>query len=346
MNLRNPLWGPVIPNSTSSASLPTSTSNSTSSMGLSQDQMNTIIAETASSAPYLWDFKLFWIIAGLMTLATILLPLIGGSIFRLTVKTFHRNRIYLRPLIALLLLGALAALDYYIPATPYWYLFGFSFGSVAGCTLIHASYTGRDQLIWCGYSIIFAASFTMDELVGPLGNVGLCGYMSLTYLILVWLRPEVQEFVCVRLAQLLQKVMRHLPTTQCKSLGKLRALISDLRARKVMAIIMYYGLAVLLYFYLSKIGSLCFFSIPHFVLSTNRVIRSACTREFLPHWLVYAGIFWLSFILTYKFPVYALTSFLPMAYLFSLWVFLDHNQFFYKQQQQRLSRFFLYRCSV
>ena len=316
MNLRNPLWGPAIPNSTSSASLPSSTPNSTSSTGSSQDQMNTIIAEIASSSPYLWDFKLFWIIAGLMALATILLPVIGGPIFRWTVKTFHRNRIYIRPLSALLLLGALAAMDYFTPATPYWYLFGITFGSVAGYTLVRASYTGRDQLIWCSYSIIFAASFTMDEIVGPLGNVGLCGYFSLTYLILVWLRPEVEEFVGHRLAQLLQK----------RWLGKLRALISDRRAQKVMAIVIYYGLAVLLYFYLSEIGSLCFFSIPHGVLSINRVIRSASTGEFLLYWLIYAGIFWLSFIVTYKFPVCALTSFLPMAYLFPLWIFLDHKR--------------------
>ena len=345
MNLRNPLWGPVIPNSTSSASLPSSTPDSTSSMGLSQDQ-NTIIAEIASSSPYLWDFRLFWIIAGLMTLATILLPVIGGPIFRWTVKTFHRNMVYLRPLIALLLLGALAALDYFIPTTPYWYVFGFSFGSVAGCTLIYASYTGKDQLIWCGYSIIFAASFTMDELVDFLGpDVGLCGYWSLTYLILVWMRREVKELVTHRLAQLLQRVIRHLPTTLCKALGKLRALLPDLRVRKVMAFLLYYGLAVLLYFLLSNIGSLCFFGIPHGVLSINRLIRSACTREYFPYWLIYAGIVWLSFIVTYKFPVYALTSFLPMAYLFPFWVFLDHKRFFYRQQQ-RLSRFFLYRRNV
>ena len=310
-----------------------------------------------------------------MALATILLPVIGGPIFRWTVKTFHRNRIYLRPLAALLLLGAYAALDYYIPSTPYWYLFGFSFGSVAGYTLIRASYTGKDQLLWCAYSVIFAASFTMDEIVGPLGNVGLCGYMSLTYLILVYLRPEVKQFVGHRLAQLPQKekVMKRLPTTLCEWLGRLRALISDRRAQKVMAIIVYYGLAVLLYFYLSKIGSLCFFCIPHFVFSTNRVIRSffdisrepqdvpstnrgfrrllsisqepqdvssisrvircAGTREFLPHWLIYAVIFWLSFTVTFKFPVYALTSFLPMAYLFSFWVFLDHKPFYNRQKQ-------------
>lgn len=327
MNLKNPLWGPVIADSTSSASLPSFTPNSTSSMGSSQDQMNTLIAEIASSSPYLWDFKLFWIIAGIMALATILLPLIGGPIFRWTVKIFHRNRIYLRPISALLLLGALAAMDYFSPDTPYWYLFGISFGSVAGYTLIRASYTGKDELIWCAYSTIFAASFAMDETVGSLGKVGLCGYMSLTYLILVWLRPEVEEFVGHRLAQLLQKVMGHLPTVLRKSLRNLRTLIFDLRARKVMAIILYYGLAVILYFFLSNIGSLCFFSIPHGVFSTNRVIRSACTREFLPYWLIYAGIFWMSFYLTYMFPAIALTSFLPMAYLFSFWVFRDHKRF-------------------
>ena len=320
MNLRNPLWGPVIPNSTSSASLPSSTPSSTSSTGLSQDQMNAIIAETAASSPYLWDFKLFWIIAGIMALATILLPLIGGPILRWTVKTFHRNRIYSRPLSALLLLGAYAAMDYFTPATPYWYIFGISFGSVAVYTMVRASCTGIDEYIWCAYSIIFAASFTMDEIVGPLGNVGLCGYMSLTYLILVWLRPEVEQCVGHRLAQLrrlAQLLKQYLPTSLSGSLP-----------RKVIAIILYYGLAVLLYFYLSKIGSLCFFSIPHFVFSTNRVIRNVCDREsrkFFPYWLIYAGIFWLSFIVTYKFPVYALTSFLPMAYLFSFWVFLGHK---------------------
>ena len=90
--------------------------------------------------------------------------------------------------------------------------------------------------------------------------------MSLTYLILVWLRPEVVEFVGHRLAQLLQK----------RWLGKLHSLTCDRRAQKVMAIIIYYSLAVLLYFSLPKIGSLC---IPHGVFSINRVIRSVYTGD-------------------------------------------------------------------
>ena len=343
MNLSSPIWGPLIPSSTSNPSLASSTPTLNSSLGFSQDQMNAIIAEISSSSPYLWDFKLYWIIVGPTTLATILLPLIAGPVLRWTLKTFHRNRIYLRPLVALLCLGALIALDYFIPPTIYLFLFGISFGSVAGYTLIRASYTARDQLIWCGYSVTFAASFTMDNLIRSLANVGICGYMSLMYLILVWLRPEVEELVGRRLAQLLQKVMRHSPTIQRKTLDKLRALESDLRVRKGIAIIFYYGFALLMFYYLPMWYSLCLFSIPHCVFSTNRLIRSACTRKLLPHWLLYAIIFWLSFAVDYDAPtVYGLTCFFPMGYLFCLWIFLDHKPFFYKQQQ-RLGRFLLNR---
>ena len=345
MNLSTPIWGPVIPNSTSNPSPPGSTPNLTSSMGFSQDQMNAIIAEISSSGPYLWNFKLYWIIVCPTALATILLPLIAGPVLRSTLKTFHRNRIYLRPLVALLFLGAFVALDYFEPPIIYLYLFGASFGSVAGYTLIRASYTGRDQLIWCGYSIIFAASFTMDNLIGSLGNVGICGYMSVTYLILVWLRPEVEELVGRRLSELLQKALRHPPTSQRRTLGKLCALKSDLRVRKAIAIIIYYGLALLIYFLLPIEGSLPFFCIPQGVLATNRIIRSACTGKLLPHWLIYAISFWMSFTIDYVSPVYGLTCFLPMSYLFSMWVFLDHKPFFYKQQQ-RLSRIFLNRRNV
>ena len=305
--------------------------------------MNAIIAEISSSSPYLWDFKLYWIIVGPTTLATILLPLIAGPVLRWTLKTFHRNRIYLRPLVALLCIGALIALDWFVSPTVYLYLFGISFGSVAAYTLIRASYTGRDQLIWCGYSVTFAASFTMDNLIASLGNVGICGYMSITYLILVFLRPEIEEIVGPRLAQLLQKVMRHSPTMQRETLDKIRTLKSNLLFREGIAIILYYGFAVLIFLKLSMWYSLCLFTIPHLVFSTNRLIRSVCTRKLLPHWLLYVIIFWLSFAVDYDAPtVYGLTCFFPMGYLFCLWIFLDHKPFFYKQQQ-RLSRFLLNR---
>ena len=348
MNLSAPIWGPVIPNSpnstnsTSNPSLPSSTPTLTSSMGFSQDQTNAIIAEISSSGPYLWSFKLYWIIIGPTTLTTILLPLIAGPVLRLTLKTFHRNRIYLRPLVALLCLGAFVVMDFFIPGIIYLSLFGVSFGSVAGYTLIRASYTGRNQLIWCGYSIIFAASFAMDRLIGTLG---ICGYTSLIYLISVWLRPEVEELAGRRFAQLLQKVMRHFPTIQRKTLGKIRALDSNLRARKAIAIIIYYGLAFLIYHFLPKYGSLCFFCIPQGVLATNRIIRSARTGKFLPHWTIYAFSLCTSFTIDLVSPVYGFTCFFPMGYLFSLWIFPDCKAFFYKQQQ-RLSEFELNRRNV
>ena len=183
----------------------------------------------------------------------------------------------------------------------------------------------------------------MDNLIASLGNVGICGYMSITYLILVFLRPEIEEIVGPRLAQLLQKVMRHSPTMQRETLDKIRTLKSNLLFREGIAIILYYGFAVLIFLKLSMWYSLCLFTIPHLVFSTNRLIRSVCTRKLLPHWLLYVIIFWLSFAVDYDAPtVYGLTCFFPMGYLFCLWIFLDHKPFFYKQQQ-RLSRFLLNR---
>ena len=324
MNLSDPIWGPIIPAAPSSDSPRNSTSNTTNSTGFSQNQTNAIIGEIASSGAYLWSLKLYWIISAPVTLATILLPLVAGPIFRSTVRAFYRNRTYLRPLVAIIILGGFTYIDVAVEGDAYTLGFGITLSAVALYMLYRASRSGKNQVIWCGYSITFAASFTIDQLVNP-GPFGISGYVSLGYLLVAWLRPEIRKP--------LQFITSHYVQLRDKWLNFIHTKINRW-TWQVVVIIIYYGFASLVYKFMSPYGRLAIFSIPLGVLSINRSIRSFFAQKHVYHWRLYTFIFLLSLTLDLATPVHGFTCFLPMSYLFVFYIYHDHVLFFRKQLQR------------
>ena len=324
MNLSDPIWGPIIPAATSSNSSKNSTSNTTNSTGFSQNQTNAIIGEIASSGAYLWTFKIYWIISAPVTLATILLPLVAGPIFRSTVRAFYRNRTYLRPLFAIIVLGGFTYMDAALNEYIYTLVFGTTLGAVALYMLCRASRSGKNQVIWCGYSITFAASFTIDHLVNT-GRVGISGYVSLGYLLVAWLRPEIRKP--------LQFIIRHYVQARDKWLDYIYTKISR-STRQVMVVVIYYSFATFVCLLVPFIGSLAIFSIPLGVLSINRSIRSFFAQKNVYHWALYTLIFGVSLTVDLATTVHGFTAFLPMSYLFASYIYHDHVLFFRKQLQR------------
>ena len=331
MNLSDPIWGPVIPAATSSDSSTNSTSNTTNSTGFSQNQTNAIIGEIASSGAYLWNFKLYWIISAPVTLATILLPLVAGPIFRSTLRAFYRNRTYLRPLAGIIVLAGFVALDVALKGYLYTIVFGVTLGTVALYMLCRASRSGKNQVIWCGYSIIFAASFTIDQLANT-GPVGISGYVSLGYLLVAWLRPEIRKP--------LQGITRHYVQLRDKWLDYIHTQ-SNRRTWQVVVVIIYYGFAILVSNLVPSYGRLAMFSIPFGVLSINRVIRSFFAQKHVFRWVLYTIIFGFSLIIDLASTVGGVggftgfTGFFPMSYLFVFYIYNDHILFF-RNQLRRL----------
>ena len=330
MNLSDPIWGPVIPAATSSDGSTNSTTNTTNSTGFSQNQTNAIIGEIASSGAYLWDFKLYWIISAPVTLATILLPLVAGPTFRSTVRTFYRNRTYLSPLAGILLLVGLFSVDVGLDRYVYSLDFGITLGTVALYMLCRASRSGKNQVIWCGYSITFAASFTIDQLVDT-EPVGISVYVSLGYLLVAWLRPGIRKPS--------QGITRHYVQLRDKWLDYIHTKINRW-TWQVVVVIIYYVFASLVLIFVPYHGRLAMFSIPLGVLSINRVIRSFFAQKHVYHWVLYTLIFGVSLALDLASTLdgftgfTSFTGFLPMSYLFVFYIYNDHVLFFRKHRQR------------
>lgn len=255
-----------------------------------------------------------------MTLATILLPLVAGPIFRSTLRAFYRNRTYLRPLLAITILAGFTYLDVAIDGYLYTLVFGIALGAVALYTLCRASRSGKNQVIWCGYSITFAAFFTIDQLVNT-GRVGITGYVSLGYLLVVWLHPEIRKP--------LQVITRHYVQLRDKWLDYIHTKVNRW-TWQVVLIIIYYAFASLVDTFVPLYVALAIFSIPLGVLSINRAIRSFFAQRHVFHWALYTLIFGASLTFDLITQVYGFTCFLPMTYLFVFYIYHDHVLFFRK----------------
>lgn len=97
MNIAQPLSSVLVPQPSQPIAENISSSvGEKNSTAYNDSQTNALIDEISSSGPYLWSFKLYWIVAAQATLATILLPLVAGMVYRNIVKFVYNNRIYSR----------------------------------------------------------------------------------------------------------------------------------------------------------------------------------------------------------------------------------------------------------
>ncbi|KAG8527896.1 uncharacterized protein KY384_006812 [Bacidia gigantensis] len=323
MNLKpNPFWPSKPHNSSQPDSLPTN--GNIADPG--QNQTRAIVSAIDNSGPYLFRFSLYWSIAVPVTIATIIVPLVAGSVFRSALKAFYRNRTYVRFFVLLMALGAVVALDVLTPRLVYLVVFGVVLGSVALVTIFRASKSGKNQLTWCGYSIAFAAGETMDLNFGYRW-IGVTGYICLGYLILVWLGPHVFliMFPTRRRSDNPRRILDALKAFGPKKHKKI--------FQHVLSIVVYFAFAAFCIYFLPFDIYISFFANPFGILAVNRLIRSFFLRHHLALWIAYTVIFLISFSADMAFvrsdghgP--GLVGFLPMAFLFGSWIYLDHKTYF------------------
>ncbi|KAL8905635.1 MAG: hypothetical protein Q9207_002508 [Kuettlingeria erythrocarpa] len=162
MNVKDPVWGPVIPRTFQPETLDNMTAQANTSTAIALNQKDTITSAISMSGGYLWSFKMYWIIAAPVTFATILLPLVAGPTIRYIVEFFYHNRAYSR--IALSLLGVagevLAAV--FLPFLAYLIVFGVAYGTLALGILSQSSLSARNQLLWASFAAVFAYSLLLD----------------------------------------------------------------------------------------------------------------------------------------------------------------------------------------
>ncbi|KAL9036421.1 MAG: hypothetical protein Q9180_004312 [Flavoplaca navasiana] len=202
MNIKDPLWGPIIPGGLlpGTSGNVTARANTTKALnhtaqanvtGMALNQTDVLVSAISSSGGYLWSFKIYWIIAAPVTFATILLPLIAGPTARYIVKFSDHNRAYSR--FALSLLGSVGEIISAIifPPTLFIIIFCVAYGILAFGMLSWASVPGRSQLAWAAFAMVYAYSLMLDAIVFAFDKAPVTALVPLLFLNLTLFRSEI-----------------------------------------------------------------------------------------------------------------------------------------------------------
>ena len=337
MNISTPLWGPIFPSESADNSPVDSMPLANKSTGFSASENEANLSTISTSGDtYLWSFKMYWMIATPVTLATILAPFIAGSVLRYMNQRVYDNRAYFRLGLTMSALAAISVMDEFAPVLPYFIIFGVAYGLLALIMLVRTSINGRNEWIWAGFAITFAAAVAMDELVDAFDGVGITGFLPLIYLFLIWFRSEISE-VLWRWLSMLNSFVGRSPLPE-----RLRMGLSW--ESKIVVLCVYYAIAVPIYIGVPLYGTLCIFSIPLGVLAINRMISSFSNGIGRLFWSTYAILYSLSLSIDVSFlfisqcwaedywgeldswcngspsPVFGFTCFAPVTYMFIGWI--------------------------
>lgn len=305
MNIKDPVWGPVIPRAFQPETFDNTTAQANASTAIALNETDAITSAISMSGGYLWSFKIYWIITAPVTFATILLPLVAGPIVRYIVKFSYHNRAYSR--IALSVLGvageAIAAAS--LPFFAYLIIFGFAYGTLALVMLSRASLSGRNQLLWASFAAVFAYSFLVDFYVDV--YIQITGFMPLVFLILALFRSDIRRVLPRR--------------SRMSPIARLLNPWRKYRQLRWVSIILYYTLASFLCIYeVYRAWEVIIVAL--IILAINRLIRSSVSREHVVHWRIYGLLLVLSAAIDYTLPTYLLL-FLPITYAFAIWISQD-----------------------
>ena len=309
MNLSGPIWGPLIPDATANNSQTNTVAGSNGSLSLSNNQTDAIVGAISSSGSYLWSFKMYWVITAPVTLATILLPLVAGHIFRSITQFCYKNRI------SAFAIGFICLLASIIGVTRYerrlFYLLAMGIGAFALMAFVLTAWTGIHQWHSAFFSMVFVASFAIDLYVAP--SFATTGVVPLIYLILRYVRVEIKHFLGPKLET------RRLYMT--KLLHPLRRHSWIWQASIVCA---YYASAVSLSYW-EWFSSLFVIGTPLGLLGLNRIIYSFANprAEHKIYWTFYIFVYISSMLLGYYKSALCL-ALVPMTYLFAFWLYLHH----------------------
>ncbi|KAL8920429.1 MAG: hypothetical protein Q9172_004501 [Xanthocarpia lactea] len=192
MNIKDPIWGPIIPQGFEPELSDNSSALDNSTTAIARNQTKAITSAISTSGGYLWSFKIYWIIAAPITFVTILLPLIAGPTARNIVQFSYHNRAYSRIILILLGVAGEIILAILLPSVLCPIVFGCAYGALAILMLFWTSVSGQNSLLWASYAAINAYSLMLDLYVDELEGVPVTGITPLIFLIIVLFRSDIR----------------------------------------------------------------------------------------------------------------------------------------------------------
>ena len=328
MNLKDPLWSkkgstdsvPAIANGSTIAN----TTGNPSNMSLfNTNETDAIINAIAASGTHLFSFKDYWIITLPVVAATILLPIIVGPVFRYSVKNLLNNTAYIVPVLMLVTIVASLATSIMDKFAAYTAVILFPFGVTAVVLLLYASLKGKDQILWCGYAIMYGTSLWIDTFVRDFRIIGtprgpwVSGLLPPIYLLITHCGISDWRNIGSRM-----KVL----TWKCVGMDK--GTKTGYKKRAV-PIILYHIFAIPYWVKVRDRGTLL--AIPFAILVANRLLST--TRDSTPK----RFFVWLGFLIIWICSVAAdrnlapsrasgfFIAFFPMWALFGYRAYLDHR---------------------
>ena len=200
MNLSDPLW-PAKKNSNDTTSTNDSTYNGIplpiNPSILSTDQTRAIISAIQSSGSHLWTFRSYWYFTIPVTVATVVIPMFIGAVFRSVSRFAIYHRGHWRFVVIIGVVGLVATLDYLVKT-----LYDFQFVLIAVIVLMgllaltltcRALYRKKNRRMWCGFTITVAIYPPVWWYNDGYFRSYFSIFIPLTYVLLVWSREELRQ---------------------------------------------------------------------------------------------------------------------------------------------------------
>ena len=332
MNISDPIWGPVVPNSTSSESAVSDTALANRTLASEQSQTANITSAISDAGGHLWSFKTYWVITGPLTLATILLPLMAGPTIRFVLRFSYNNKAYARLLLLILAIGFEVGIQFAVSPTVYLVVYGPFFGALAVFNLARATTQSKHELLWAFFAAMVGYSVLIDEFLLDSYPVPLTCILPLGFLIILWFSIENRHFI-------VHGFWLHI--TRTKLVAWLISFCGKYARRLLaIAIAFFFGLSVLIWIKAPIVGWVICVP-PLGVLAINRMLHSFVVRENRFIWFSYAAIYGLFLGIDANGSSHV-TSLVPGACLATGWV-IHNTEAFFSRHWWRLKHFLLHK---
>jgi hypothetical protein len=169
-------------------------SNSSLELTIFKNQLDAIIAAITTSGPHLFRLETFLILVCTTIISTIVLPLLAGAIFRMTLQSIYRYKSHWRVSVLVLGIAAIITARIFVGRWIYVIIFAVLQG-LLGCWKLSIAYKSiKDIKRWVAYAAILSMSVATD-MASEESFPGLTGILPLMYLSVLGFVSDITLFL-------------------------------------------------------------------------------------------------------------------------------------------------------
>ena len=307
---------------TSLASLVTSATSLPDFSQVQTDANVSAINEASSApSPHLWNFVQFLYISLALSVATIVLPIIAGPVFRVTIRSFYKYKVYWRIGMFIFVLSSTIVLDIYIPPLPFEVVFAAPQAVFAVYKLVETQFRRRQKKRWSGYATLLALCIVIDfeapaaravkTFIHYGKNVGLAAFIPTLYLFVIWMQTDPPIVGHSRLLSWRARLRSRIPRRRGQR---------NIRYLGFCAVLGFIGINSMLGALLPGLIYVIATGIPFGLYAIDKLVTSVSERKHLKRWATFAVVVGLSLVMQLFGLAYfvGISALLPSIYLGAL----------------------------